>query len=328
MSNRTFLDSLSPIYIASSSDQDLGSISSGNLSIGPEGLLVDGKKASIINSFYELEDKGQLLGRGASASVYKVSHKPSSQDFALKEIRIEDRNVLLQKLVELKALQLSSHPCIVSFYGAFYINATLYLVLEFMDGGTLADILKKCGKIEENILVSLSHKIVSGLEYLHKEMHVIHRDIKPQNILINQKGEVKITDFGVCSELAHTCDVANTFTGTAKYMSPERLTARSYTRKSDIWSLGIVLYQCAVGHYPYGDEISETTNFWSLLMVIANGEPPRLVPGQFTAEFCDLINLCLQKNESDRPDCATLLNHKWFSRSKDDLTSWLTNYTK
>jgi len=82
------------------------------------------------------------------------------------------------------------------------------------------------------------------VEYLHKEMHVIHRDIKPQNILINQKGEVKITDFGVCSELAHTCDVANTFTGTAKYMSPERLTARSYTLKSDIWSLGIVLYHC------------------------------------------------------------------------------------
>jgi mitogen-activated protein kinase kinase 1 len=328
MAYNQFLESLSPLSISSSSDQDLGSISSGNLSIGPDGLLVDGKQASIITSFNDLEDTGHLLGKGASASVWKVRHKPTSQVYALKSVRIEDRGVLLQKLVELKALQSSTHPCIVSFYGAFYISATLYLVLEFMDGGTLADLLKKCGKIEEKILVSLSHKIVSGLEYLHKEMHVIHRDIKPQNILINQKGEVKITDFGVCSELAHTCDVANTFTGTAKYMSPERLKAGSYTRKSDIWSLGIVLYQCAVGHYPYGDALSETTNFWSLLMVIANGDPPRLHPEQFTADFCDLITLCLQKNEADRPDCATLLNHRWFSRTKDDLTSWLTNYTK
>jgi len=147
MAYHKFLEDLSPLSISASSDQDLGSISSGNLSIGPEGLLVDGKKASIITSFYELEDTGHLLGKGASASVWKVRHKPTSQVFALKSIRIEDRNVLLQKLVELKALHLSTHPCIVSFYGAFYISATLYLVLEFMDGGTLADLLKKCGKI-------------------------------------------------------------------------------------------------------------------------------------------------------------------------------------
>jgi serine/threonine protein kinase len=89
------------------------------------------------------------------------------------------------------------------------------------------------------------------LEYLHKQLHIIHRDIKPQNILINSKGQAKITDFGVSGEIAHTQAMAKTFVGTAKYMSPDRIAGNVHSAKSDIWSLGLVVLECALGKHPY-----------------------------------------------------------------------------
>jgi len=320
---------LEPLAInANINDDNQGNIVSGNLAIGEYGLLVDGKTASQIHSFHDLENQSILLGRGATSSVWKVKHKPTNQFYALKEMILEERDVLRQKLAELKALHYSSHPCIVAFYGAFYLNASLYLVLEYMDGGTLLDLLQKCKVISENILCTLARKIVLGLEYLHKELHVIHRDIKPHNILINRNGEVKITDFGVCAELAHTFDQVNTFVGTAKYMSPERLKGSTYTIKSDIWSLGIVLFQCAVGKYPYGDRLSDIpNNFFTFLMIIAEGDPPILPVQGFTEDFRNLINSCLQKTDQNRPDCTALLNHAWFKLYDQNITDWLSQYT-
>jgi serine/threonine protein kinase len=126
--------------------------------------------------------------------------------------------VLNKQLLELKTYHQSNHPYIVSFHGAFFTEGRLSFVLEYMDAGTLADLIK-AGPITENVLARLTAQILTGLEYLHKQLHIIHRDIKPQNILINSKGQAKITDFGVSGEIAHTQAMAKTFVGTAKYMS-------------------------------------------------------------------------------------------------------------
>jgi len=312
---------------SSNTNPNLGIIVHDSLSIGQHGLIIDGKHASKITSYDDIENLGQFLGRGATASVWKVRHKISNQIYALKVIRLENRDILGQRLAELKALHHSTHHCIVSFYGAFYINAELHLILEYMDAGTLGDLLFNCKTITESILSSLAHQIVLGLEYLHKEIHVVHRDIKPQNILINRNGEVKITDFGVCSELAHSLDVVYSFKGTAKYMSPERLKGGEYTIKCDIWSLGIVLFQCAVGYYPYDEKLSRNYDYWSLLNIIVGGDAPKLPVGSFSDQFHNIINSCLQKNDADRPDCTTLLGDKWFTLHDQNITPWLSQYT-
>src|SRR5690349_18485269 len=105
-----------------------------------------------------------------------------------------------------------------------------------MDGGTLASLVEKCGgKLPENVLGKLTAQLLQGLAYLHKTMHIIHRDIKPQNILLNSKGQAKITDFGVSGELASTQAMAKTFVGTHKYMSPTRITGKHHSAKSDVW---------------------------------------------------------------------------------------------
>ncbi|GJW63292.1 mitogen-activated protein kinase kinase 2 [Tanacetum coccineum] len=119
-----------------------------------------------------------------------------------------------------------------------------FFALKYMDGGSLADFLKTVRSIPEPYLAAVC------LWYLHHEKHIIHRDLKPSNLLINLRGEVKITDFGVSAILASTSGLANTFVGTYNYMSAERIIGGNYGYKSDIWSLGLVLLECATGHFP------------------------------------------------------------------------------
>jgi len=299
-----------------------GIIRSGSISIGPGGLVVDGKNSSTFSSLEDLEDLNVLLGSGVSGSVRKVLHRQSGKFYAVKTMLLENSHEFLEKkLVELKTLHHSSHPCIVSFYGAFYNDAALSFVLEYMDRGTLADLLTKCHVIQENILSKLTYKVVLGLEYLHKEMHLIHRDIKPQNILINREGDVKITDFGVSGEIAHTAAFANTFVGTLKYMSPERIKGNAHSANSDIWALGLVIMECAIGVFPYKESVS----FFELLRTIVDAEAPK-PPDTFSPEFSDFIAKCLQKVDTDRSESSALLLHPWVTKFDQDginIKEWL-----
>jgi len=139
---------------------------------------------------------------------------------------------------------------------------------------------------------------------LHKKFKIIHRDIKPQNLLINSKGKVKIADFGVSKQNQNTAQSAHTWVGTVKYMSPERFETEKYNEKCDIWSLGMILLECALGHYPYNLPPDEM-NMWNLKSKIEN-EPPPNVPQTFTAQFRDFIELCLKKNTKDRSNAHEL----------------------
>lgn len=177
-----------------------------------------------------------------------------------------------------------------------------------MDRGTIVDLIEKAGPIPESYLGRISYDIICGLEYLHKTLHLIHRDIKPQNILLSSEGVVKLTDFGVSGEIANTAAFARTFVGTVKYMSPARIKGNPHSAKSDIWSLGLVVLECALGKYPYGDDIS---NFFDFLKKVVSVPVPTPPEDQFTPEFCHFINLCLQKEEENLPASSTLLAHPW-----------------
>ncbi|KAF0691371.1 hypothetical protein As57867_017307, partial [Aphanomyces stellatus] len=196
-------------------------------------------------------DRVSLVGRGCSGSVVKAIDRETQTLYAIKTVNnVYDKAQRHQILTEIQTLYSVRTPWLIDFYGAFFKDHALSLVLEFCDMGSLDSLVRLAGPIPERILACMTFQILSGLQHLKDARH-FHRDIKPQNILVTSHGRVKLTDFGLARELLGTLDMAKTFVGTFKYMSPERIQNQPYDFSSDIWSLGLVLVECATGAYPY-----------------------------------------------------------------------------
>jgi len=189
------------------------------------------------------------------------------------------------------------------------------------------------------------------LIYLREKHSIMHRDVKPSNILVNSKGEIKLCDFGVSIQLIDS--MANSFVGTRSYMAPERLQGVEYTVQSDIWSMGLSLIEMAIGRYPipppdkndvekiFGQDTlamhieaakngsqlrgknsddSRSMSIFDLLEFIVNEPPPRLPAGVFTTEFEDFVDTCLRKNPSERHDLHYYTRHGWIGKwDTDDI---------
>ena len=181
---------------------------------------------------------------------------------AMKEIRLElDESKFAQIIMELDILHRCFSPFIIDFYGAFFQEGAVYICLEYMDGGSIDKIYKE--GVPENILRKVALSTVMGLKTLKDEHNIIHRDVKPTNILVNGRGQIKICDFGVSGNLVSS--IAKTNIGCQSYMAPERIAGGgtqqpgstgggTYSVQSDIWSLGISVIECAIGRYPYPPE--------------------------------------------------------------------------
>ncbi|KAM1479225.1 hypothetical protein ACFX2I_026543 [Malus domestica] len=275
-------------------------------------------------------DAIKVIGKGTGGVVQLVQHKWTRQFFALKVIQMNIEESIRRQIVqELKINQSSQCPNIVVCYQSFYDNGTISIILEYMDGGSLANLLKKVKTIPEFYLAAICKQVLQGLCYLHHKKHIIHRDFKPSNLLINHRGEVKITDFGVSAIKASTSEQANTFIGTYNYMSPERIACRNYSYKSDIWSLGLVLLECATGQFPYvpPDQSEAWCNFFELMSAIVDEPAPCAPSDQFSPEFCSFISACVQKDPKDRPSAQDLLRHPFINMYDDlhiDLSSYFT----
>lgn len=184
---------------------------------------------------------------------------------AMKEIRLElDENKFTTILKELVILHECVSPYIIDFYGAFYQEGAVYMCIEHMDGGSIDKLYE--GGIPENVLRKITYATIMGLKTLKDDHNIIHRDVKPTNILVNTNGQVKICDFGVSGNLV--ASIAKTNIGCQSYMAPERISGGgmsmpggmvgSYNVQSDIWSLGLTIIECAMGKYPYPPEVSST----------------------------------------------------------------------
>lgn len=194
-------------------------------------------------------DKIGELGSGNGGVVLKVRHKPTNLMMARKLIHLEVKpSVRNQIFRELKVLHECNSPYIVGFYTAFFCDGEINILMEYMNGGSLDLILKQAGRIPEPILGKINIAVLKGLSYLREKHQIMHRDVKPSNILVNSGGEIKICDFGVSGQLIDS--MANSFVGTRSYMSPERLQGTQYTVQSDIWSVGLSLVEMAIGRYP------------------------------------------------------------------------------
>lgn len=262
----------------------------------------------------------KVIGKGSGGVVQLVRHKFLGTLFALKGIQMNIQETVRKQIVqEIKINQASLCPHVVVCYHSFYHNGFISLVLEYMDRGSLADIIRQVKTVLEPYLAVLCKQVLNGLVYLHHERRVIHRDIKPSNLLVNHKGEVKISDFGVSAMLASSMGQRDTFVGTYNYMAPERISGGSYDFKSDIWSLGLVILECAVGSFPYRQTENEDgpLSFYELLESIVEEPPPSAPSDQFSPEFCSFISSCIQKDPQQRMSSLELLNHPFIKKFED-----------
>ncbi|KAF7993098.1 hypothetical protein HCN44_005879 [Aphidius gifuensis] len=267
-----------------------------------------------------------LLGRGAYGVVEKMRHKQSETIMAVKRIPATTVNTLEQKrlLVDLDiSMRTSDCPYTVQFYGALFREGDVWICMEVMDMSLdkFYPIVYSNGlTINEDILGKICFAVVSALHYLYSELRVIHRDVKPSNILINRKGEVKMCDFGISGYLVDS--IAKTIDAGCKlYMAPERIdptgNPSQYDIRSDVWSLGISLVELATGQFPY--------KLWSTpfeqLKEVVKEPSPKLPKGKFTPEFEELINECLKKDYPTRPNYSQLFETKFIAQHSKKMTN-------
>ncbi|ETV82933.1 STE/STE7 protein kinase, variant 1 [Aphanomyces astaci] len=272
-----------------------------------------------------------VLGKGASGVVHKALHVPSLLLVAVKVIPVFENDKRHQLIAEMKTLynnlaSLSDDaerrkvacPEIVCLYDAFMNpnEGNVSIVVEYMDGGSLQDIVDTGGCTSEPVLANISYRVLKGLRYLH-EIHQLHRDIKPSNLLINHFGDVKVSDFGIAKEMENSIAKATTFVGTLTYMSPERIASEAYSYKSDVWSFGLSIMTCALGHYPY----TSKGGYWELLHSIRNEQPPKLPLGtDFSPDFQDFLAKCLIKDQNERWSVKELLEHDFLRECRRETS--------
>ncbi|XP_031623286.1 dual specificity mitogen-activated protein kinase kinase dSOR1-like [Contarinia nasturtii] len=287
----------------------------------------------------DLEKIGEI-GSGNGGSVMKVRHIPTQLIMAQKNIHLEIKPTIRKQILrELQVLNHCNYPHIVGFHNAFQAGSEISICMEYMDGGSLDFILKRVIRIPEPILGKITLAVLKGLSYLRDKHAIMHRDVKPSNILVNSCGEIKLCDFGVSGQLIDS--MANTFVGTRSYMAPERLLGDHYSVQSDIWSLGMSLIEMAIGVYPippptrqFIDEILKDDKpppqpkmaIFDLLEYVSNQPPPRLEHEYFSNEFSHFTESCLQKDPNERANLATLLKHPWIKKYENqpiDVAGWV-----
>ncbi|CAL6434790.1 unnamed protein product [Bathycoccus prasinos] len=285
----------------------------------------------------------KILGSGASGVVQTALHKPTQKMVAVKSFRVnldDDRRKAM--ITELRTLHESKCSYVVNCYGAFFADgATIRVVLELMDGGSLDAVCKKNKNLpwkEENI-AAVASQASTGLHYLHDVLRVVHRDVKPSNILCClQTGMVKLSDFGVSGRLGESGAECTSWVGTATYMSPERIRGDGYDYKTDCWSLALTLLEFAFGKFPYavvasnekkqqqqqnneGGLQKQTSGgsyggFWDIMDLIVHGPSPESelceeTHGKFTETFREFVKKGLQKDAEARYTASEMVEHEF-----------------
>ncbi|XP_054572075.1 dual specificity mitogen-activated protein kinase kinase 5 isoform X5 [Eptesicus fuscus] len=253
------------------------------------------------------------LGHGNGGTVYKAYHVPSGKILAVKVILL-DITLELQKQImsELEILYKCDSSYIIGFYGAFFVENRISICTEFMDGGSL-DVYRK---IPEHVLGRIAVAVVKGLTYLWS-LKILHRDVKPSNMLVNTRGQVKLCDFGVSTQLVNS--IAKTYVGTNAYMAPERISGEQYGIHSDVWSLGISFMELALGRFPYPQIQKNQGSLMplQLLQCIVDEDSPVLPVGEFSEPFVHFITQCMRKQPKERPAPEELMGHPFIVQFND-----------
>ncbi|KAL7640714.1 UNVERIFIED_CONTAM: hypothetical protein RMT77_008989 [Armadillidium vulgare] len=265
------------------------------------------------------------LGKGAFGIVEKMKHRPSNTVMAVKRITNtvdtrEQRCLLMDLDVSMRS---GDCPYTVHFFGALFRDGDVWICMEVMETSLdkfYPKVFVDNRKFPEEYLGKIAFSVVSALNYLHSKLKVIHRDVKPSNILIDRSGQVKMCDFGISGYLVDS--VAKTVqAGCKPYMAPERIDPQSvpsgYDIRSDVWSLGIAIVEIATGKFPY----TTFGNAFDQLKQVVMDSPPRLPQGPewvFSEEFRSFVAEVLVKNVGERPNYVRLLEHPFIVSHSED----------
>ncbi|XP_041350387.1 serine/threonine-protein kinase PAK 1-like isoform X2 [Gigantopelta aegis] len=254
------------------------------------------------------------IGAGGFGVVYTAKPRNSECTVAIKVINIYKQEKHEQVVAEIRVLKTCRHANLVSFVECYLVDAKLWVVMEFLDGGPLTEVVRYT-VMKENQIAAVCRECLKGLEYLHGR-NIIHRDIKSDNVLLGLNGAVKLTDFGYCAQLSSERDKRRTNAGTTYWAAPEIVLRRPHGKKVDVWSLGITAIEMIDGVPPYFLEMPPFRASW---MIASKGRPDIPVE-KLSKELGSYLYASLEVNVERRYDCTQLLALDFFKHCAE-LTS-------
>jgi serum/glucocorticoid-regulated kinase 2 len=259
----------------------------------------------------------KVVGKGSYGTVMLARKKDTGEVLAIKMLKkayIKKRKQEDHTKTERFILETINHPFIVNLKYAFQNKEKLYFCLEFCPGGELFFHLQRVENFDEEVTRFYSAQMVLALEHLHKQ-DVIYRDLKPENVLINHDGYIKLTDFGLAKENVITNKDAMSFCGTPEYLAPEILDRKAYTTRTDLWSIGILIYEMLFGKHP----LANCQDFDQLVITIINNDiqiPPKNNINEISKPCIELVKKMITKNPNKRITWNEFFNHPWLNRFK------------
>lgn len=256
----------------------------------------------------------QKVGHGASGGVYTASSVDTDECVAIKQMNLDQQPKKEFIINEIIVMKESMHKNIVNFIDSYLVQGYLWVIMEYMEGGSLTDIVTY-NVMTEGQIGAVCREVLQGLDHLHSK-GVIHRDIKSDNILLSLQGDIKLTDFGFCAQLNESNSKRTTMVGTPYWMAPEVVSRKEYGPKIDIWSLGIMTIEMIQGEPPYLNE----QPIRALYLIVTIGTPELKDPDAQSASFKSFLDRMLQVDVEARATASELLSHE-FLQTADDVSN-------